>query len=59
MQDKLAEPDELAGWKHLFENGVGFITGAVSGVIVIESDGPEGEAVLAEFEVSTALSRTR
>ena len=42
--------DELEGWKHLFENGVGFITGAISGVIVIESDGPEGEAVLAEFE---------
>ena len=50
LQDRLVEPDELEGWKHLFENGVGFITGGVSGVIVIESDGPEGEAVLAEFE---------
>ena len=50
LQDRLTQPDELEGWKHLFVNGVGFITGAVSGVIVIESDGPEGEAVLAEFE---------
>ena len=50
LQDRLAEPDELEGWKHLFEKGVGFITGAISGVIVIESDGPEGEAVLAEFD---------
>ena len=50
LQDRLTEPDELQGWKHLFVNGVGFITGAVSGIIVIESDGPEGEAVLAEFE---------
>ena len=50
LQDRLAEQGELEGWKHLFENGVGFITGAVSGVIVIESDGPEGEAVIAQFE---------
>ena len=50
LQDRPAEPGELERWKHLFENGVGFITGAISGVIVIESDGPEGEAVLAEFE---------
>jgi D5 N terminal like/Bifunctional DNA primase/polymerase, N-terminal/Primase C terminal 2 (PriCT-2) len=50
LQDRLAGPDELEGWEHLFENGVGFITGAISGVIVIESDGPEGEAVLAEFD---------
>jgi hypothetical protein len=50
LQDRLADQAELEGWKHLFENGVGFITGAISGVIVIESDGPEGEAVLAEFE---------
>ena len=34
----------------LFSRGVGFITGAISGVIVIESDGPEGEAVLVDFE---------
>jgi hypothetical protein len=49
FQDRLVERDELDGWKHLFENGVGFVTGAMSGVIVIESDGPGGEAVLAEF----------
>ena len=50
LQNRLMEQEELEGWEQLFENGVGFITGAVSGIIVIESDGPEGEAVLAEFE---------
>jgi hypothetical protein len=32
-----------------FSNGVGFITDEISGVIVIETDGPEGEALLDEF----------
>ena len=34
----------------MFANGVGFITGEISNDIVVESDGPEGEALLAEFE---------
>ena len=34
----------------MFDNGVGFITGAISGVIVIETDGLAGETVLDEFE---------
>jgi hypothetical protein len=34
----------------IFANGVGFITGAISGVVVIDTDGPEGEALLDEFE---------
>jgi hypothetical protein len=34
LQDRLAEPGELEEWKHLFENGVGFITGGIGGVIV-------------------------
>jgi Domain of unknown function (DUF927)/Bifunctional DNA primase/polymerase, N-terminal/Primase C terminal 2 (PriCT-2) len=50
LQDRLTEPDELEGWKHLFENGVGFITGAISGVVVIETDGLAGETVLGDFE---------
>lgn len=43
---------ELMKWRSrsMFADGVGFITGAISGVIVIESDGPAGDAVLAEFE---------
>jgi uncharacterized protein (DUF927 family) len=34
----------------MFENGVGFVTGDISGVIVIETDGPAGETVLEQFE---------
>src|SRR5262249_27505200 len=41
---------EVRRWKPLFANGVGFITGAISGAVVIESDGPAGVTVLNEFE---------
>ncbi|MGD0186966.1 MAG: DUF927 domain-containing protein [Roseiarcus sp.] len=41
---------ELAQWKPMFTNGVGFITGAISDVIVIETDGLAGETVLDLFE---------
>ena len=49
-QGRRATQDELAQWKHLFKNGVGFITGAISGVVVIETDGLAGETVLGDFE---------
>ena len=49
-QVEFAEQADVEGWKRLFENGVGFITGAVSGIIVIETDGLAGETVLDEFE---------
>lgn len=41
--------DEILRHYHLYAGGVGFITGRISGVIVIETDGPNGEAVLADF----------
>jgi len=50
LQNQRVTKDELFDWYPMFANGVGFITGAISGIIVIESDGPEGEALLAEFE---------
>ena len=50
LQDRRVTPEELQSWRPMFDNGVGFITGGISRVIVIESDGPEGEAVLAEFD---------
>jgi hypothetical protein len=50
LQDRRVTPDELLSWRPMFDNGVGFITGRISGVIIVESDGPEGAAVLAEFE---------
>lgn len=49
LQKRLVTRDELLDWYSLFANGVGFITGEISGVIVVETDGPEGEALLDEF----------
>lgn len=50
LQERRVTGEELLWWRSMFANGVGFITGEVSGVIVIETDGPEGEDLLAEFE---------
>ena len=50
LQGRRATQDELAQWRHMFSNGVGFITGAISGVVVIETDGLAGETVLGDFE---------
>ena len=49
-QTRIVTEAELARWRPMFANGVGFITGEISNDIVVESDGPEGEALLAEFE---------
>jgi hypothetical protein len=43
LQDRRVTQKELAQWKSRFSKSVGFITGAINSVIVIESDGPEGE----------------
>lgn len=52
LQKRRVTLTELMKWRScsMFADGVGFITGVISGVIVIESDGPEGEAVIAQFE---------
>ncbi len=50
LQKRSATPDEVTRWEPLFSNGVGFITGAISGVIVIETDGLAGETILDLFE---------
>ena len=49
-QDRHITRGEVAQHSPLYTRGVGFITGAISGAIVVESDGPEGEAVLQKFE---------
>lgn len=49
LQSRRVTEAELTKWGPLFANGIGFITGAISGVIVIETDGPAGEAVLEQF----------
>jgi hypothetical protein len=59
LQKRLARPDEVERWKPLFSNGVGFITGQISGVVVIETDGLAGETALAEFDMNMALCPRR
>jgi uncharacterized protein (DUF927 family) len=50
LQTRQATEAELMRWNLMFANGVGFITGEISGVIVIETDGLQGLTVLDEFE---------
>lgn len=50
LQTRQVTESELAQWRPMFANGVGFVTGEISGVIVIETDGPAGETVLEQFE---------
>jgi hypothetical protein len=50
LQTRRVTKDGLLEWYSMFANGVGFITGAISNVIVIETDGSQGETVLDEFE---------
>ncbi len=50
LQQRRVTEAELGRWRPLFKHGVCFITGAVSDRVVIETDGPAGDAILAEFE---------
>ena len=50
LQTRHVMESELAKWRPMFANGVGFVTGEISGVIVIETDGLAGETVLDQFE---------
>lgn len=50
LQSRLSTLHELESWRSMFANGVGIITGAVSNCVVIDVDGPEGEALLKKFE---------
>lgn len=49
FQARLVTGIEMTKWRHLFAGGVGFITGEISGVVVIETDGLDGETVLDMF----------
>lgn len=51
LQQRMVTPAELQGWRPMFGQGVGFITGEISGVIVVESDGLAGLTVLDLFEM--------
>lgn len=51
FQTRRITSDELWSWHSMFEvGGVGFVTGAISKTIVIETDGPIGDALIAAFE---------
>jgi hypothetical protein len=50
LQTRRVTEAELCRWRFMFERGVGFVTGAISNTIVIETDGAEGEALLDGFE---------
>lgn len=50
LQTRRVTEAELYRWQFVFERGVGFITGAISNTIVVETDGAEGEGLLKEFE---------
>jgi hypothetical protein len=50
LQERKVTDEELIDWRARFKGGVGFITGAISNRVVIDTDGPEGEAVLREYE---------
>ena len=49
--DKVTEAD-LHRWNkaQFFKEGLGFITGEISNVVVVDTDGYEGEAILKRFE---------
>ena len=50
FQDCYVTTDDLLNWYDKFSGGLGLVTGAISCVIVIESDGLAGEKVLRDFE---------
>ena len=43
---------QLARWINKFASGVATITGAISKIVVLDIDGPEGEAVLCDWEAT-------
>lgn len=59
-QVRRVSEDDLRSWFPNFGVGVGFVTGEISGVVVIDTDGEEGEEVLRQYErLHGALPSTR
>jgi len=55
-QRERIDEETLRGWRGLFANGLGFLTGEPSGAIVVEADGPIGKKLLAEFGLPRTLT---
>lgn len=50
FQDRIASREEVdSWWADDPEAGVGIVTGAISGLVVIDIDGPEGEAAIGKL----------
>lgn len=50
FQERRVTKEELRKWKAKFAGGLGVVTGKISGIVVLDSDGELGESVLHEFE---------
>ena len=50
LQDRAITKDDLSDWYAKFSGGLGVITGAISSIVVIETDGLAGETVLDTYE---------
>lgn len=61
-QTKLPTEADVRGWWHKWPiSNIGIITGAVSGIIVLDVDGPEGEATIKQNNLAippTVISKT-
>lgn len=51
FQDRRPEDEELEQWFGAGRRNIAVVTGAISGIVVIDIDGPAGEVSLAEFAV--------
>lgn len=60
LQSRLVTKDELLSWHEKFDNGIGFITGKVSNIIVIETDGLAGQTILDLYaQIYGSIPKTR
>ena len=51
FQHRIATEDEIEDWFTLWPNAnLGLVTGSISGLFVVDADGPEGEEILADPE---------
>jgi len=56
FQTRRPDPEEVKTWFADSEGNVGVVAGAVSGIVVVDVDGPEGERTLAEREVPRTVT---
>ena len=58
FQTRLPTPEEVEAWWRRWPNAqLGFVTGAVSGRVVLDSDSPEGNLALRQFRSTVYVKR--